>query len=133
MVTPERGFPLKPTSATQLRVGDLIAVHAPSGRWGCLQVTDLEPGARKDFWAGVVDWSGEQPPSEENTANAPILDSPLTRIEMFTEGGCLVTGNRPVIANGHASNRGVFDVGTVHRISGWKSRLRAARERADAR
>lgn len=126
-----RTFPFSPSSATQLEVGDLVGVRSESGKWGCLQVVDLEPGSRATLWAGLLDWSGDEPPDAENTAGAPVRDAPMTRIELFTHGGLQVLGNRAVRCDGASSSRTHGDVGTVHRVSGWKARIRAATERAD--
>jgi len=129
-VAGDRDLPFTPRSAAHLRIGDLIGVPSASGRWGCLQVTDLEPGSRTSLYAGVLDWSGEQPPDAENTAGARTLDSALTRMEMFSEGGLQVFDNRPVV--GVRSNRTEFAIGTVHRVKGWKAAIDAAEARADA-
>lgn len=125
-----RNFPFVPASAVALAIGDLIGVPAHDGRWGCLQVTDLEPKKRTILWAGVLDWSGIDPPNSASTAGCAILDNKVTRIELFTQGGLQVYGNREVIENGQRSKRGVGDVGTVHSVSGWKSRLNTAAARA---
>lgn len=126
----DRNFPFVPASATDLAIGDLIGVPTHDGRWGCLQVTDLEPGKRTILWAGVLDWSGTEAPNSESTDGCPILDNKMTRVELFTQGGLQVFDNRVVIEHGQRSNRGAGDVGTVHAVSGWKSRLNAASVRA---
>jgi hypothetical protein len=127
----QRQLPFTPTSATSLVVGDLVGVPAAGGRWGCLQVTDLKPGKRSILWMGVLDWSGDDAPDGQTTAGCPILDNRMTRIEVFTQGELLVHDNRPVIENGHPSNRGVYDIGTVHTASGWRATIRAAVLRAE--
>ncbi len=127
----ERRYPCAVSSATQLRVGDLVGVRAPSGRWGCLQVVDLEPRARTSLWAGLLDWSGDEPPTAENTSGSHALDAPMTRIELFTDGGLQVLGNRPVTPASAPSDRTDFRVGAVHQVSGWQARIRAAVGRAD--
>lgn len=124
-------FPFTPKSATALAVGDLVGVEGADGRWGCLQITDLEPRKRSFFWAGVLDWSGTSPPNSESTDGCPTLDNRMTGIELFTEGHLQVFDSRPVIEAGRVSNRGVYEVGTVHSVSGWKARLRDARTRAE--
>lgn len=128
---PERRFPFTPRSATQLRIGDLIGVQASSGRWGCLQVVDLEPRARVNLWAGVLDWAGGEPPTEASTAGSRTLDAPLTGIELFTQGRLQVHATGLVAVGSPPSNRTVQGVGTVHQVSGWKARIQAAQERAD--
>jgi len=129
-VAGDRDLPFTPRSAVHLKVGDLIGVPSATGRWGCLQVTDIESGSRKFLYVGLLDWSGERPPTAENTASAKTLDSALSRMEMFSEGGLQVFDNRPVI--GVQSNRTEFAVGTVHRVKGWKAAIGAAEARADA-
>lgn len=127
----ERQFPFTPTSATQLMIGDLIGVRAPSGRWACLQVVDLEPRARVHLWAGLLDWAGDEPPTAANTAGADTLDAPITRIELFTRGGFKVVDNRPVTPGSAPSNRTTSGVGTITQVSGFQARVRAANDRAN--
>ena len=80
---------------------------------------------------GVLDWAGDAAPDRETTEGRPILDNRMTRIEVFTHGGLVVHDNRPVIENGHPSNRGVHDIGTVHAGSGWRATIRAAALRGE--
>jgi hypothetical protein len=68
---PDRKFPLSPRSARDLRVGDFWAVPLSDGTFGCLQVTELRPGALKNLAAGVVDWRGSSPPTERELAGRP--------------------------------------------------------------
>lgn len=130
-VSGDRSYPFRPTSATQLRVGDLVGIEA-NGRWGCLQVTDLFPRKRSILYLGLLDWDGLEPPTDQNVSGCALLDNRLTGIELFTVGMHLVNGNAPVVENGHPSNRQVFDVGTKHPVSGWLARVNSVRERLGA-
>jgi hypothetical protein len=83
------------------------------------------------LWAGLLDWAGDEPPTAENTAGSDTLDAPLTRIELFTDGGFKVVDNRPVTPGSAPSNRTTSGVGTITQVSGWKARVRAANDRAN--
>jgi len=91
-----RIFPLIPRSARDLRIGDFWTIPLSDGTYGCLQVTDLKKsgsGSLKTLVAGIVDWRGSLPPSEQDLAGRRILSQGLTRIEAFTEMGSQVLGN----------------------------------------
>lgn len=75
----ERVFPIVPTSSFNLEIGDIIPVPA-NGRWACLQVTDLTrngPGSRTIFIAGVLDWSGPEPPTPAAVETCTVLEQGL--------------------------------------------------------
>jgi hypothetical protein len=91
-----------------------------------LQVTDLKKsgsGSLKSLVAGIVDWRGSSPPSEQDLAGRRILAQGLTRIEAFTEMGSQVIGNsgKTIGASALASNYRDFHVGAVHHVWGWRA------------
>jgi hypothetical protein len=123
---PDRKFPLSPTSARDLRVGDFWAVTLSDGTLGCLQVTDLRKSGRgtlKLLIAGVVDWRGSHQPNHLELSGRRVLIQGLTRIEAFTKTGSQILGNSDdtIGASELASNFRDFEVGTVHHVWGWSA------------
>ena len=123
---PDRKLPMSPRSTASLEVGDLIAVPLPSGRWGCLQVTDLKrtgAGARKAFIAGLLPWVGTDPPTSQMVGGLAAREQALTRIELFTQGGLEVVDTADVTPSGLPSNFRDFEVGTTTAVWGWKTAI----------
>lgn len=61
-----------------------------------------------------------------------VTEQALTRIELFTEGGLQVVANTQHVPTVYASNYRDFEVGTRHRVWGWKAAIRKATAAADA-
>jgi len=122
---PGRAFPLSPGSTRDLEVGDFWAVALDDGTFGACQVTDLKrsgAGARTSLVAGVLDWSGAEPPTTETLSGVAVLAQGLVGVEVFTKGGATIIGNAPL---GHGSQDlpspfRDFAVGTVTQTWGWK-------------
>jgi hypothetical protein len=120
----QRRFPFTPTTSRDLEIGDFWAVELPDGNYGCLQVTDLVRrglGSRTTLVAGIVDWSGKEPPLPDDLTGRAILKQGLTRIEAFVATSAQVLGNLPVTYHrALASNYRDFQVGAVHHVWGWQ-------------
>jgi hypothetical protein len=122
----ERELPMSPRSAASLQIGDLIAVPLESGRWGCLQVTDLKRtgvGARTSVVVGVLPWIGTDPPNSRDVAGLAAREQGLTSTRIFTEGGLQVVDTANVVPSGLPSNMRDFQVGTRHNVWGWKAAI----------
>jgi len=123
---PGRAFPLSPGSTRDLEVGDFWAVALADGTFGACQVTDLKRagiGARTTLVAGVLDWSGAEPPTTETLSGVALLAQGLVGVEVFTKGGATIIGNAPLVEGGQEwpSPFRDFAVGTVTQTWGWKS------------
>lgn len=95
-VVAARQFPLTPARTAELEVGDFWAVQLTDGRFGCLQITSVRrsgPASRTTFYAAVVDWAANQPPTADDIRGRDLLVQGLTRFEVFTKGGAQVIGN----------------------------------------
>ncbi len=127
---PTRSFPFSPRSATELQVGDLIPVQAPTGEWTCLQVLELRPRARTSFIVGSLPWRGHERPAPEAIDDLIPFERALARIEIFTEGGLQVIGN--VIPNDIGQERwhDPLYIGKSQIVRGWKATIRHAQEYA---
>ncbi len=122
--------PHTPTSATQLRVGDVVPIGDPSGWWTCLQVLELKPRARLHWIYGLLPWRGMREPTLDDVRGLPPLHRGMTGIELFTQGGASVIGCIPPADEGQERHYGPSYVGKSQRVTGWRACLRLARQYA---
>ena len=87
------------------------------------------------FVAGVVEWVGDDLPTEQDIAGRPISAVGLTDIRVFGETNAVVLGN--VAVHGSASD---FDnplrdlqAGARHSVWGWQTFVRRVAEGAGER
>lgn len=123
-------YPHTPSSATQLRVGDIVPVPDPSGWWACLQVVELEPRVRSSWIYGLLPWRGWHEPAVADVHGLPPLHRGLTRMEVFTEGRLSVTGCTPPSDDGQELFHGPSYVGKSQRVTGWAACVRLAQQYA---
>ena len=123
---PERSFPFSPTSATALRLGDVIAVQHKSGDWVSMLVTDLQPGVRSHFVVGPLPWRGASRPTMVEVANRQPVEHGLTRIELFRDGNAQVLGNLPDTRHAPMSTYRAKEVGDTSKVWGWQAAINRA-------
>ena len=123
-----RSFPFIPASAARLRLGDLLAIPYDDGSWAVLQVSSLRTGlgSGSSFGVGVLPWRGPSPPTAADIEEIEFIEHGLTRIEIFREGGAVVVDTAP-LARGPQSNLTDMNVGTVHKVWGWRTAMDRAR------
>jgi hypothetical protein len=110
------------------RRSDLRPPASPSG-WACLQVIDLRrsgPGARTTFVAGVLPWCGDEPPTRQAVSGLAASEQGFVTVEVFTQGGLRVVDEGDIVATGLPSNFRDADVGTHHKVWGWRTAIRRA-------
>ena len=98
--------------------------------WVCLQVIDLRrsgAGSRTTFVAGVLPWRGDEPPSHERVRGLAAIEQALVSVEIFSKGHLEVVDHGHVVPDGLPSNFEHFDVGTRHRVWGWRTAIERAR------
>jgi hypothetical protein len=132
-----RQFPFTPARTADLEVGDFWAVQLTDGRFGCYQVTDVRrsgPLSRAAFYAGIVDWTGAQPPSADDILGRDLLTQGLTPLAVFTKGGAKVIGNGSV-AGPPLDGDNLFQGSSsgVSRVWGWQAVVGAAERALAAR
>lgn len=81
---------------------------------------------------GNLPWGGAESPTERDVMGLEVTEQALTRIELFTEGGLQVVANSPLVPTVYASNYRDLEVGTKHRVWGWKAAIRKATAAAAA-
>ncbi|GAA3654562.1 hypothetical protein [Microbacterium marinilacus] len=124
------GYPHSPTSATQLRIGDLVPVSDPSGRWTCLQVIELKPRARASWVAALLPWRDTYEPTADDVRDLAPIHRTLTGIEVFVHGGLRAIGNTPPADAGQERFYGPAYIGKMTNVSGWKACIRLAQHYA---
>jgi hypothetical protein len=129
-------YPFEPKSITYLRAGQFWAVPLSDGRFGCGRVlhvpssSDPEPSLylnTRTFLAGLMDWSGDGPPTAGAIAGCNLLDQGRVHVAAITDTGSKILGQRELELDGlsgllEVSHRGG---GTVWLYEGGRC-LRAA-------
>lgn len=103
------GYPFVPKSTTHLRPGDFWGVPLSDGRFACGRVMAVEWPQEDDnflgtrnsriFFAGLMDWSGEQTPTSDDLVGSQLLAQGSGHIKLITESGGAVLGHRPLDAD----------------------------------
>ena len=129
-------YPFEAKSIAYLRAGQFWAVPLSDGRFGCGRVlyvpspSDPEPSLylnTRIFLAGLMDWSGYEPPTAQSIAGCKLLEQGRAHVTAITDTGSKILGQRDLGLDGlsgllQVSHRGG---GTVWLYEGGK-RLRAA-------
>jgi hypothetical protein len=129
-------YPFEPRSITYLRAGQFWAVPLSDSRFACGRVlhvpgpSDPEPSLylnTRIFLAGLMDWSGDEPPTAQAIAGYKLLEQGRVHVAALTDTGSKILGQRDLELDGltgllEVSHRGG---GTVWLYEGGR-RLRAA-------
>jgi hypothetical protein len=129
-------YPFEPRSIMYLRAGQFWAVPLSDSRFGCGRVlhvpgrSDPEPSLylnTRTFLAGLMDWSGDEPPTAQAIAGYKLLEQGRAHVAAITGTGSKILGQRDLELDGlpgllQVSHRGG---GTVWLYEGGR-RLRAA-------
>lgn len=76
--------------------------------------------------AGVLPWRGESPPTREDIAGLTVTQHGLVPVDLFTKGGLQVVGHSEVVPTNVPSNFRDMQVGTIHKVWGWRTAIRKA-------
>ncbi|GAB2942827.1 immunity 26/phosphotriesterase HocA family protein [Hymenobacter coalescens] len=91
-------YPFLPKSNRFLLPGQFWAIPLSSGRFACGRVLDVPPAEEKslrEFYAGLMDWVGDAPPTHESIAGSRIIEQGLAHIKTITSRNALILGCRP--------------------------------------
>lgn len=107
-----------PRTNRDLRPGDFWAIQLECGRYACGRVVQLPPpdgtGSRTLFLAGLMNWSGDTPPSAESIAGSTTLRQGQAHIVTIVRSGGEVLGNRPLELDGILPGLFVDSAGGPH-------------------
>jgi hypothetical protein len=113
LVTGRTGYPFEPKSIARLQVGQFWAVPLPDGRRACGRVLHV-PGTADSlclnsriFLAGLMDWSGPEPPTSEAIAGRGLLAQGRMHVAGIRDTGSLIIGPRDLELDGIAGLREV--------------------------
>lgn len=97
-------YPHVPKSTATLVPGQFWSIPLSDGTFGCGRVIEVvaasQPGARRIFLAGVLDWHGSSPPDFDSIAGAGCFDQGKAHIVTITDTGGCVLGHRPLELDG---------------------------------
>jgi hypothetical protein len=112
-VTARAGYPFEPKSIARLQAGQFWAVPLPDGRHACGRVLHV-PGTADSlylnsriFLAGLMDWSGPEPPASQAIAGRGLLAQGRMHVAAIRDAGGLIIGQRDLELDGIAGLREV--------------------------
>jgi hypothetical protein len=96
-------YPFEPRSNAHLEAGQFWGIPLSDGRFACGRVLAVPrvpdpayPVNARTFLAGLLDWVGDAPPTQETIAGARIRDQGFAHVKSIRENGGLVLGHRPL-------------------------------------
>ena len=99
-------YPFVPKSNAHLRAGQLWSVPLSDGRFGCGRVLDVPrsgdlhvPANTRMFLAGLLDWVGPRPPTDQSIAGARLDAQGFAHIKTILTTGGEVLGWRDLAAD----------------------------------
>ena len=127
-------YPFEPRSNATLRPGQFWAVPLSDGRSACGRVLAIPPPGdphlpanTRSFLAGLMDWTGTEPPTSEQLAGSQVIDQGMAHVRTIGETGGMLLGCRNLMLDAITGMRMVSHRmgGTVYLYEGAR-RLRAA-------
>ena len=96
----ERTFPHIPKSSQSLVLGDFWSIPLYDSRFACGRVIGRWPagwkGSRSGFFAGLLDWVSDSPPTSFSITGMQTLIQGGTHIKTILTSGGSILGNRPL-------------------------------------
>ena len=96
----ERTFPYIPKSSKSLELGDFWSIPLNGDRFACGRVIGECPPRWKSgqrlFFAGLLDWVSDVPPTSDAIADAKTLIQGAAHIKAILATGGAILGNRPL-------------------------------------
>lgn len=101
---PKPSYPFIPKSTAYLVPGQFWEIPLANGRFACGRVIELEivdgrPHTRM-FLAGLMDWSGDEPPGAYALAGCQVLEQGNAHIKTIVANGGRILGHRPLESEG---------------------------------
>ena len=97
-------YPFVPKSNRFLEAGQFWAIALSNGRFACGRVLDVPrevdlhiPVNTRMFLAGLLDWSGTEPPSSDRIAGSHLVDQGFAHIKAILTTGGEILGSRPLV------------------------------------
>ena len=99
-VTGRTAYPFEPKSIARLQAGQFWAVPLPDGRHACGRVLHVPSTAdslylnSRVFLAGLMDWSGSEPPTSEAIAGRGIIAQGRMHVAAIRDTSSRIIGQR---------------------------------------
>jgi hypothetical protein len=104
-------YPFEPKSNTWLEPGQFWGVPLSDGRYACGRVLAVPDEREPDpslwserdsttFFAGLMDWVGDEPPTAASIAGAALLEQGTAHVKTIRENGRFVLGHRDLALDG---------------------------------
>jgi hypothetical protein len=104
-------YPFEPKSNTWLEPGQFWGVPLSDGRYACGRVLAVPDERNPDpvlwgerdsmvFFAGLMDWVADDPPTAETIAGARLLEQGTAHVKTIRRNGQFVLGRRDLAADG---------------------------------
>jgi hypothetical protein len=112
VAAPAPRYPFVPKSNAYLRAGQFWAVPLSDGRSACGRVLDVPlledphvPVNSRMFLAGLLDWVGPRPPTDESIGGARLIAQGFAHIKAILTTGGEILGWRDLAADGIVAER----------------------------
>jgi hypothetical protein len=105
-----------------LRAGQFWGFPVSTGRYaaGRVMVAKVLPTEHRIFIVnGLMDWSGDQPPTQDDLAGRAVLHQAISGFEAITKNGGAILGERPLELDGLVPMPMTGRVGEITTVSGW--------------
>jgi hypothetical protein len=89
-------YPFVPKSTAYLIPGQFWSIPLTNGRFACGRVLELHPKQTRGFLAGLLNWTGDIPPSSERIAGCQTIDQGEVHICVIGNNGGEILGWRPL-------------------------------------
>lgn len=129
-------YPFKPKSNRYLIPGQFWGIPLDNEKFACGRVIEIEPNNRTGFLAGLMDWIGDKPPTEEDLKDCKTLkqlDVHIKTIHETAVNGC-ITGYRSLELDGIESNHFISQLAYTENcmlMKGYKILRKATEQEAD--
>jgi len=95
-----KAYPFVPKSTAHLVAGQFWAIPLNDGKWACGRVLAGSagggPGSRTMFVAGLMDWVGDRPPTEESIGVSRVLEVGRVHLRTIAGTGSQILGHLPL-------------------------------------
>jgi hypothetical protein len=136
-------YPFEPKSNTWLEPGQFWGVPLSNGRYACGRVLAVPDEREPDpmlwgkpdstmFFAALVDWVGDEPPTADGIAGASLLEQGNAHVKTIRRNGQFLLGHRDLALDGIVGLRTVTHRagGVVYLYEGARRLRPATREEA---
>jgi len=119
-----RSYPFVPKSNRTLTAGQFWSLPLSTGRYAAGRVIvarSLGPEEHRIFIVnGLLDWSGDEPPTEIDIAGRAALFQAISNFDVIAKNGGAILGERPLDLDG-LTPMPMGRVGDVTTVSGWRA------------